>query len=75
MQHNIKPYCELKQLLVLCKDFNKLTNNLKRDEHHSTYPDPQWADDDERKKLTDRDIGEINWSGHFVFNSRRKKKS
>ena len=55
IQHNLN-YYGFRPLQVLCEEFNKLTNTLKREEQKSTDPYTWLAEDVERKHLTDREI-------------------
>ena len=54
IQQHIKPYYEFKTFQELYKEFNKLTNNLKREEQQSTELYSWLAENDKRRTLTER---------------------
>ena len=54
----LQHYYEFKPLQMLCKELNKLTNTLKREEKQSSDPYPWLTEDHERRNLTDRKIME-----------------
>ena len=51
---HFKNYYEFKPLQMLCEEFHKLTNTLKRVEQQSTGLNPWLAKVDERRNLTER---------------------
>ena len=54
LQHHFQHYYGFKPLQVLCEEFNKLTNTLKREEQRCNDPNLWLVEDDERRNLTDR---------------------
>ena len=58
IQHDLQHYYEFKPLQVLCEEFNKLNDILKR-EQQSADPYPWLAEDNNRINLIDTNIGEI----------------
>ena len=57
LQQNVSKYCRFKKADILCKQFNKFINKLKKERQEETKEKYPWLDpSDERKYMTDMEI-------------------